>query len=172
MRSACARIIDAGIPMLSQSVLVAGVNDNAQALSELMRALVECRIKPYYLHHGDLAPGTAHLRTDIATGQNLMRELRGRLSGLCQPAYVLDIPGGFGKSPIAPNYVERENPDGELRYRIEDFNGRQHCYPPQGAAGLRSDQVEHRGRHGEAGKADEHHRAERVAHEASVLTQN
>ena len=67
-----------------------------------MRAQVECRIKPYYLHHGDLAPGTAHLRTDIATGQALMRSLRGRVSGLCQPAYVLDIPGGYGKSPDRP----------------------------------------------------------------------
>ena len=73
--------------------------------ASLMRALVECRIKPYYLHHGDLAPGTAHLRTDIATGQDLMRALRGRLSGLCQPTYVLDIPGGHGKSPIGPDYL-------------------------------------------------------------------
>ena len=90
--------------MLSQSVLLAGVNDDPQTLGPLMRALVECRIKPYYLHHGDLAPGTAHLRTTIERGQDLMRALRGRLSGLCQPTYVLDIPGGHGKSPIGPNY--------------------------------------------------------------------
>ena len=70
-----------------------------------MRALVECRIKPYYLHHADLAPGTAHLRTTIAEGQALMRALHGRSSGLCQPTYVLDIPGGHGKSPIGPNYL-------------------------------------------------------------------
>ena len=73
-----------------------------------MRALVECRIKPYYLHHGDLAPGTSHLRTSIEQGQELMRALRGRLSGLCQPTYVLDIPGGHGKSPIGPNYLSRD----------------------------------------------------------------
>ena len=93
--------------MLSQSVLLRGVNDDAATLGELMRALVECRIKPYYLHHGDLAPGTAHWRTGIEDGQALMRALRGRLSGLCQPTYVLDIPGGHGKSPIGPSYLSR-----------------------------------------------------------------
>jgi lysine 2,3-aminomutase len=128
-RAACARLADAGIPLLAQSVLLAGVNDTPQAMGELMRALVECRIKPYYLHHGDLAPGTSHLRTDIAAGQDLMRALRGRLSGLCQPSYMLDIPGGHGKSPIGPNYLERAD-EGE-NYLIEDFNGRQHRYPPR-----------------------------------------
>ena len=106
-RAACARLVDAGMPMLGQTVLLRGVNDDAETLGALMRALVECRIKPYYLHHADLAPGTAHLRTTIAEGQALMRALRGRYSGLCQPAYVLDIPGGHGKSPIGPNYLER-----------------------------------------------------------------
>jgi lysine 2,3-aminomutase len=123
-RAACARFIDAGIPMLSQSVLLRGVNDDAETLGALMRALVECRIKPYYLHHADLTPGTAHLRTTIANGQSLMRELHGRYSGLCQPAYVLDIPGGYGKSPIGPNYLSA---DGST---IGDFNGRRHAYPP------------------------------------------
>jgi len=128
-RAACARLVDAGIPMLSQSVLVAGVNDDAQTLGDLMRALVECRIKPYYLHHGDLAPGTAHLRTTIENGQAVMRALHGRYSGLCQPSYVLDIPGGHGKSPIGPNYLKRVR--GEVGcFEIEDFNGRAHVYPP------------------------------------------
>jgi lysine 2,3-aminomutase len=104
-REACAKFIDAGIPMLSQSVLLRGVNDDVATLTELMRALVETRIKPYYLHHADLAPGTSHLRTQIADGQELMRALRGRISGLCQPTYVLDIPGGYGKVPIGPNYL-------------------------------------------------------------------
>jgi lysine 2,3-aminomutase len=138
-RAACARLVDAGIPMVSQSVLLRGINDNITALSELMRAFVECRIKPYYLHHGDLAPGTAHLRTTLAEGQALMRQLRGRVSGLCQPDYVLDIPGGAGKSPIGPNYVlaaqntaadERER-DAETRYRIVDYCGDVHLYPPE-----------------------------------------
>jgi len=123
-RAACARFIDAGIPMLAQTVLLRGVNDDVATLSTLMRALVECRIKPYYLHHADLAPGTGHFRTTIAQGQQLMRALHGRTSGLCQPAYVLDIPGGYGKSPIGPNYLSA---DGSL---VEDFNGRTHQYPP------------------------------------------
>src|SRR5581483_962412 len=130
--AACARIVDAGVPMLSQSVLVRGVNDDAQVLGALLRRFVETRIKPYYLHHGDLAPGTAHLRTGIAEGQALMRALHGRLSGLCQPAYVLDIPGGHGKSPIGPNYLEHdgESAPGAQRYRVQDFNARRHRYPP------------------------------------------
>jgi lysine 2,3-aminomutase len=125
-RAACARIVDAGIPMLSQSVLLKGVNDDPVSLAALMRALVETRIKPYYLHHGDLAPGTSHLRTTIERGQELMRHLRGRTSGLCQPEYVLDIPGGHGKSPIGPNYLAS---DGAGGYRVEDYNGATHCYP-------------------------------------------
>jgi lysine 2,3-aminomutase len=104
-REACAKIIDAGVPMLSQSVLLRGVNDDAEVLAELMRTFVASRIKPYYLHHADLAPGTSHLRTSIAAGQELMRSLRGRVSGLCQPTYVLDIPGGAGKVPIGPAYI-------------------------------------------------------------------
>jgi len=133
-RAACARMADAGIPLLGQSVLVKGVNDTPEVLGELMRALVECRIKPYYLHHGDLAPGTAHLRTDIATGQNLLRALRGRLSGLCQPDYVLDIPGGHGKSPIGPNYLTQAASNGTAHFVVEDFNGRRHRYPLAGAS--------------------------------------
>jgi lysine 2,3-aminomutase len=133
-RAACARLVDAGIPMLSQSVLLRGVNDDPATLEALMRALVECRIKPYYLHHGDLAPGTSHLRTTIAQGQALVRALQGRVSGLCQPAYVLDIPGGHGKSPIGPSYI-RSAPatPGGPSFEIEDFNGGRHIYPPSPA---------------------------------------
>jgi lysine 2,3-aminomutase len=129
-RVAIARMADAGLVLLGQSVLLAGVNDSEAALGDLMRALVECRIKPYYLHHGDLAPGTAHLRSDIATGQTLMRALRGRWSGLCQPTYVLDIPGGHGKSPVGPNYIARTGENGAAHYVIEDYQGRRHRYPP------------------------------------------
>lgn len=136
-RAACARIVDAGIPMVSQSVLLRGVNDDAATLETLMRAFVECRIKPYYLHHGDLAPGTAHLRTTLEEGQLLMRALRGRVSGLCQPDYVLDIPGGYGKVPVGPDYMSlsdltyrggEHRP--ELRYHITDYCGGVHLYPP------------------------------------------
>lgn len=126
-RAACARVIDAGIPMLAQSVLLRGINDDADALGALMRALVECRIKPYYLHHADLAPGTAHLRTSIAEGQALLRALHGRYSGLCQPHYVLDIPGGHGKSPIGPTYLSADGNE------IADFKGARHSYPPSSA---------------------------------------
>ena len=130
-RAACDRLVDAGIPMVSQSVLLRGVNDNAEALEALMRGFVECRIKPYYLHHGDLAPGTAHLRTTLAHGQELMRHLRGRVSGLCQPEYVLDIPGGYGKSPVGPNYLTADHSKArETRYRIADYCGDIHLYPP------------------------------------------
>ncbi|WP_375160216.1 lysine-2,3-aminomutase-like protein [Bradyrhizobium sp. RDT46] len=138
-RAACARLVDAGIPLVSQSVLLRGVNDNIAALSDLMRAFVECRIKPYYLHHGDLAPGTAHLRTTLAEGQDLMRQLRGRASGLCQPDYVIDIPGGAGKSPVGPSYVLAEQntatdareAETKTSYRIVDYCGDVHLYPPE-----------------------------------------
>jgi lysine 2,3-aminomutase len=144
VRAACAAMVDAGIPMVSQSVLLRGVNDNAAALEALMRALVECRIKPYYLHHGDLAPGTSHLRTTLERGQELMRSLRGRVSGLCQPEYVLDIPGGHGKAPVGPNYLsdavsfsqpnsfsQQREQHPESRYRIVDYCGDVHLYPPK-----------------------------------------
>jgi lysine 2,3-aminomutase len=120
VRAACARIVDGGIPMVSQSVLLHGVNDDAATLEALMRAFVECRIKPYYLHHADLAPGTSHFRTTIEDGQALMRALRGRVSGLAQPTYVLDIPGGHGKVPVGPGYVDMCGDAGAM---VEDING-------------------------------------------------
>jgi lysine 2,3-aminomutase len=128
-RAACARIVDAGIPMLSQTVLLRGVNDDVEILSALMRAFVECRIKPYYLHHADLAPGTVHLRTSIEAGRELMRQMRGRVSGLCQPTYVLDVPGGAGKVPIGPDYVSAAK-NGAVGYEVTTINGEVHGYPP------------------------------------------
>ncbi len=127
-RAACRRITDAGLPMLAQTVLLAGVNDDADTLETLMRTLVRNRIKPYYLHHPDLAPGTAHFRVPIARGQALMRELRRRASGLCQPSYVLDIPGGHGKVPVGPVYLT----DGDVAgtHIVADPSGGAHCYPP------------------------------------------
>ncbi|MFI5011379.1 MAG: lysine-2,3-aminomutase-like protein [Hyphomicrobiales bacterium] len=129
-RSACARLIDAGIPMLSQTVLLKGVNDDEATLASLMRAFVETRIKPYYLHHLDRAPGTAHLRVPIERGHELMRALRGRISGLCQPSYVLDIPGGHGKSPIGPAYLTGGSTRADRPgWTVEDFSGASHDYP-------------------------------------------
>ena len=103
-KAALARLADAGIALLSQSVLLKGVNDDADVLEELMRAFVANRVKPYYLHQGDLAPGTAHFRTTIAEGRALMRALHGRLSGIAIPTYVVDLPGGHGKVPVGPSY--------------------------------------------------------------------
>ena len=122
---AIARLVDAGLPMLSQTVLLRGVNDDAAALEALMRALVSNRVKPYYLHHADLARGTGHFRTTIAAGRALMKRLRGRLSGIAQPTYVLDIPGGHGKAPIGPCYVAAAE-DG--CWSVEDWRGRRHDY--------------------------------------------
>jgi lysine 2,3-aminomutase len=128
-RAACARMVDAGIPMLGQTVLLRGVNDDAETLGALMRALVETRIKPYYLHQGDLAPGTSHLRTSLDEGQALMREIRGRFSGLCQPTYVLDIPGGHGKVPVGPGYLTAD--DEGRGVQVADPWGGTHPYPPR-----------------------------------------
>jgi lysine 2,3-aminomutase len=128
-RAALARLADAGIPLVSQTVLLRGVNDNPDTLAALMRGFVEARVKPYYLHHADLAPGTAHFRTTIGEGQALMHALRGRVSGLAQPTYVLDIPGGHGKAPAGPAYVSQRNGVAV----VEDFNGVRHAYPPDGA---------------------------------------
>src|SRR5712671_1661268 len=131
-REAVFRLSRAGIPLLSQTVLLRGVNDNLAVLEALFRGLVAMRVKPYYLHHADLARGTGHFRTGIATGQRLVRSLRGRVSGLCQPTYVLDIPGGHGKVPIAPCAV---TPDGSSGgWVVEDGEGVQHAYPadPEG----------------------------------------
>jgi len=167
-RAACARMANAGIPLLSQTVLLAGVNDTPEVMGALMRALVESRIKPYYLHQGDLAPGTGHLRTDVATGQELMRKLRGRLSGLCQPTYVLDIPGAHGKSPIGPNYVERADSNGSAYIFVEDFNGRRHHYPPVSPLMSNRQQVEQGRGYGQGRKADKHNGDHRVPDEGHV----
>jgi lysine 2,3-aminomutase len=126
-KEALTRLTRAGIPLLSQTVLLRGVNDDAAVLEALFRGLVAMRIKPYYLHHADLAPGTAHFRTGIAAGQQLVRSLRGRISGLCQPTYVLDIPGGYGKVPIAPCAVSMAGEAGG--WNVEDGSGVQHSYP-------------------------------------------
>jgi lysine 2,3-aminomutase len=116
-RAAIARIVDAGVPMLAQTVLLKGVNDDADTLEALMRGLVEARVKPYYLHHLDKAPGTSHFRCSIAEGQNLVQALHQRASGLAQPTYVLDIPGGHGKAPLASPGVRETEDSREVRDR-------------------------------------------------------
>jgi lysine 2,3-aminomutase len=123
-RVALGSLADAGIQLLGQSVLLKGVNDDIETLTTLMRALVEARVRPYYLHHPDLAPGTAHFRLDVAEGQALVRELRDRISGLAQPQYVVDIPGGVSKALASPSDVETE--DGRVRLRGRDGQWREH----------------------------------------------
>lgn len=124
-KAALKRLAEAGVPMLGQSVLLRGVNDDPAALTDLFRRMVENRVKPHYLHHGDLAPGTSHFRTTLAEGQALMRDLRGTISGLCQPSYMLDIPGGHGKVPVGPNWLEAT---GEREWRVSDPAGSSHRY--------------------------------------------
>ncbi|MCA0425233.1 MAG: lysine-2,3-aminomutase-like protein [Proteobacteria bacterium] len=119
------RLADAGIVLVSQSVLLKGINDSVEALAALMRAFLARRVKPYYLHHGDLAPGTSHFRTSITEGKALVAALRARLSGLAQPLYVIDTPGGYGKVP-----VERVEETGD-GLAIRDLQGRLHPYPPR-----------------------------------------
>lgn len=120
------RLVRAGVPLLSQTVLLKGVNDNVVTLEELFRALVAARVRPYYLHHLDPAPGTSHFRVDPGEGMRLMRELRGRVSGLCRPEYVIDIPGGYGKVPVNGDYVQKTD-DGA--YCLCDLKGQRHDYP-------------------------------------------
>jgi lysine 2,3-aminomutase len=123
-RAALSRLAEAGIPLLSQTVLLKGINDDADTLEALMRALVESRVTPYYLHHGDLAPGTGHFRTTIAAGRQLMEELRRRLSGLALPTYVLDIPGAFGKVPV----LSHTEPLGDGAWLVTGPDGETHRY--------------------------------------------
>ena len=125
-RTACARLVDAGIVMVSQSVLLKGVNDDPDTLADLMRAFVETGVKPYYLHHPDLAPGTSHFRLSIEEGRALVAGLRGRISGLCQPTYILDIPGGHGKAVIGPDAIRKSGGSTV----VSDFRGGEHTYPP------------------------------------------
>lgn len=96
----------AGVALVGQSVLLRGVNDSATALEDLFRAMLRCRVKPYYLHQLDPAPGTSRFHVPIAEGRRLLEQLRGRVTGLAWPTYVLDIAGGHGKVPIGPDYLE------------------------------------------------------------------
>jgi lysine 2,3-aminomutase len=123
-RRAIGRLADNGVALVSQSVLLKGVNDSVMALESLMRAFVENRIKPYYLHHPDLAPGTSHFRNSIEEGLALIKALRARLSGIEMPTYMLDIPGGFGKVPLESDHLKFE-PAG---IRVRDTLGTWHEY--------------------------------------------
>ncbi|MCE1235742.1 MAG: lysine-2,3-aminomutase-like protein [Hyphomicrobiales bacterium] len=126
--AALARLVDAGVPVLSQTTLLTGVNADAAVLEALFRRLVALRVKPYYLHHLDRAEGTLRYRATVEEGRAIMASLRGSLTGIAQPTYVLDIPGGHGKVPIGPDPLTKlgEAEDGATRWSVEDPNGDAH----------------------------------------------
>jgi lysine 2,3-aminomutase len=120
-RDACARLADAGIPLGNQTVLLRGVNSQPEIIERLNRALLKTRVKPYYLFQGDPVTGTDHLRTPVSCGIGIMEHLRGRITGMGIPHYVIDAPGGGGKIPIGPNYVMAWGPD---RVQLRNFQNR------------------------------------------------
>ena len=119
-RAACARLVDAGLPVMNQTVLLRGVNDDQNTLEELFRGLVRSRVRPYYLLQMDPVGGTGHLRTPLRRGIELMAALQGRMSGIALPKLIVDTPGGLGKVPIGPNYLRSEQ-DGVTV--LETFRG-------------------------------------------------
>ncbi|MFP4313045.1 MAG: lysine-2,3-aminomutase-like protein [Alphaproteobacteria bacterium] len=125
VKEKCSELHHAGCTLLSQSVLLRGVNDNAAALENLFRDLIALHIKPYYLHHPDKALGTGHFRLPLKEGMKIYQSLLGRLTGIALPSYMLDIPGGHGKIPINHSFVEEL---GKGSYRIRDYKGKMHLY--------------------------------------------
>jgi lysine 2,3-aminomutase len=109
-REACLRLVDAGFPVMNQTVLLRGINDDQGTLETLFRGLVRWRVRPYYLLQADPVRGTSHLRTPIETGLRLMEGLQGRLSGIALPKLIVDTPGGLGKVPILPDYIVKRTP--------------------------------------------------------------
>jgi lysine 2,3-aminomutase len=105
--AACTRLVDTGFPVMNQTVLLAGINDDAEVLEALFRGLVRVRVRPYYLLQADPVRGSAHLRTPLARGIEMMERLQGRLTGIALPKLICDTPGGLGKVPLSPNYVVR-----------------------------------------------------------------
>jgi len=118
---ACALLADAGMPLGSQTVLLKGVNDNPEVLHALFAGLLEIRVRPYYLHQIDRVPGTAHFQVPLETGLQLMEALRGRLSGIAMPHYMIDLPGGGGKVELLPEAIVNKTPG---VYHIRNFKGR------------------------------------------------
>lgn len=121
---ACAMLADAGIQLGNQTVLLKGVNDTVGVMRELMTGLIGIRVRPYYLHQMDLVQGTAHFRTSVTTGLDIINALRGHVSGLAVPHYVIDLPGGKGKVAILPDVMERE---GQLLL-LRTYTGEQVAY--------------------------------------------
>jgi lysine 2,3-aminomutase len=129
-RAALARLVDHGLPVMNQTVLLRGINDDAATLEGLFRGLVRARVRPYYLLQADPVRGTGHLRTPIAVGEQIMERLQGRLSGIALPKLIVDTPGGRGKVPHGPSYVVERRP-GVTTFRT--FRGERVDYldPPE-----------------------------------------
>ncbi len=129
-RRAVASLVDAGIPVLNQTVLLRGINDTLQELGSLFHTLLDIRVKPYYLFQGDLAVGTAHFRVSLEKALELYRDLRGVISGLAMPVFALDLPGGGGKVPVMDTYLDRPvMKDGHRQYRFTGPDGKYYYYP-------------------------------------------
>jgi lysine 2,3-aminomutase len=133
MYRACRRLADAGIPLGSQTVLLAGINDDVETMRRLMRGLLQFRVKPYYLYQCDPIPGSLHFRTPVSKGLEIIEGLRGHTTGYAVPAYVIDAPGGGGKIPLLPEYlVGREGNDLILRNYVGGLYRYTDCILPQG----------------------------------------
>ncbi|MCX7012321.1 MAG: KamA family radical SAM protein [Candidatus Sumerlaeota bacterium] len=128
---ACSRLADAGIPLGSQTVLLAGVNDNVETMKQLAHGLLRNRVRPYYLYQCDPILGSAHLRTPVAKGLEIIQGLRGHTSGYAVPSYVIDAPGGGGKIPLLPDYVVGRDGDDLL---LRNYEGRVYRYPDPGGS--------------------------------------
>jgi lysine 2,3-aminomutase len=126
VRDALGKLADAGIPLGNQSVLLKYVNDDPEVMKALVQKLLMCRVKPYYIYQCDLISGSAHLRTSVKRGLEIMEKLRGHTSGYAVPTYVIDAPGGGGKVPVAPEYVLCRNAG---RVLIRNYEGKVFEYP-------------------------------------------
>ncbi|MEO7357481.1 MAG: KamA family radical SAM protein [Ignavibacteria bacterium] len=125
-KKACGMLADAGIPVGNQSVLMKGVNDNADTMKDLMKGLLAMRVRPYYIYQADLTKGANHFRTPLKVGVEIMDKLRGHISGLAVPHFVIDAPGGGGKIPILPNYVISQD---ENKIVLRNFKYNIYEYP-------------------------------------------
>ncbi|MDO9263254.1 MAG: KamA family radical SAM protein [Desulfosalsimonadaceae bacterium] len=129
--TACESLADAGIPLGSQTVLLKGVNDDPEVMMRLMQKLLKIRVRPYYLHHADPIEGTRHFRTSLETGKRIMAHLRGRMSGMGVPHYMIDLPQGGGKVPILPDYIKPDHnkKDAPGKLMVKNFEGNIFTYP-------------------------------------------
>ncbi|MBX3185904.1 MAG: KamA family radical SAM protein [Labilithrix sp.] len=132
--AACERLVDGGFPVMNQSVLLAGINDDPTTLETLFRGLVRARVRPYYLLQADPVRGTSHLRTPLSRGVAIMERLQGRLTGIALPKLICDTPGGKGKVPLLPDWVVSRRSDEGLTV-LRTFRGEEVTYvdPPRGA---------------------------------------